>query len=221
MKLTCKSCRLPIPSQDINLEMAIAKCPSCGEVFSFLDPIGGEPAAKPVDRLPAPKPQRFVVDEFGSELTVSYRWFTPGLYVSILFCLFWDAFMVMWYSIAISEILGGQPAAWAMAAFGLLHLALGVSITYSTIAGFVNRTEVNLSGGTLKVWHGPMRWGGNHTLNVDDILQFYCSDRTHSNRQRHAIYHRQLQRSHVRHHTLASRVRTKRTRHGIRRYFHC
>jgi len=42
-----------------------------------------------------------------------------------------------------------------------------------------------LAGGTLTVRHGPMRWSGNHTLSVDDILQFYCSDRTHTNRQRH------------------------------------
>ena len=72
-----------------------------------------------------------------------------------------------------------------MAAFGLLHLAVGIGMTYSTIASFVNRTEVKLAGGTLTVRHGPMRWGGNHTLSVDDILQFYCSDRTHTNRQRH------------------------------------
>ena len=185
MKLFCKSCRLPIPPQEINLEMALAKCPSCGEVFSFLDSLGGEPAAKPAGRLPAPKPQRFFVEEFGSELAVSYRWFTPALFFMAFFCLFWDGFMVMWYSIAISQILGGQPAAWAMAAFGLLHLAVGLGITYSTIASFVNRTEIKLAGGTLTVRHGPMRWSGNHTLSVDDILQFYCSDRTHSNRRRH------------------------------------
>jgi hypothetical protein len=185
MKLTCKSCRLPIPPQDINLEMAIAKCPACGEVFSFLEQIGSESAAKPTGRLPAPKPNRFIVEEFGSELTVSYRWFTPALFFMVFFCLFWDGFMVMWYSIAISQILNGQPAAWAMAAFGLLHLAVGVGITYSTLASFVNRTEVKLAGGMLTVRHGPMRWGGNHTLSVDDILQFYCSDRTHSSRRRH------------------------------------
>ena len=184
MKLTCKSCRLPIPPQDINLDMAIAKCPSCGEVFSFLDQIGGEAAAKPAGRLPAPKPQRFVVEEIGSELTVSYRWFTPALFFMVFFCLFWDGFMIAWYSIAISQILNGQPAAWAMAAVGLLHLAIGIGITYSTIASFVNRTEVKLSGGTLTVRHGPMRWGGNHTVAVDEILQLYCSDQSHSSRRR-------------------------------------
>ena len=135
MKLACKSCRLPIPPQDINLEMAIAKCPGCGEVFSFLDQIGGEPAAKPTGRLPAPKPQRFVVEEFGSELTVSFRWFTPALFFMVLFCLFWDGFMVMWYSIAISQILGGQPAAWAMAGWGqrrTTHLVFGTRISLCT-----------------------------------------------------------------------------------------
>ena len=137
--------------------------PRLGEVFSFLDQIGSEPAAKPTGRLPAPKPNRFVVEEFGSELTVSYRWFTPALFFMVFFCLFWDGFMVMWYSIAISQILNGQPAAWAMAAFGLLHLAVGVGITYSTIANFVNRTEVKLSGGMLTVRHGPMRPGAEIT----------------------------------------------------------
>lgn len=184
MKLLCKSCRLPISPQDINLEMAIAKCVACGEVFSFLEQMGGEIRAEPTGRLPAPKPQRFAVEEFGSELTISYRWFTPALFVMVFFCLFWDGFMVMWYSIAIGMIVNGQPAAWAMAAFGLLHLAVGVGITYSTFASFVNSTQIKISGGELTIRHGPVRWGGNQTLNVDDILQIYCSDRTHSSRRR-------------------------------------
>ncbi len=185
MKVFCNSCRLPIPPQDINLEMAIAKCPACGEVFSFLEHLGSEAVASPASRLPAPKPKRFVVEEIGSELTISYRWFTPVLFFMVFFCLFWDGFMVMWYSIAISQILNGQPAGWAMAAVGLLHLAIGIGITYSTLASFLNRTEIKLSGGTLTVRHGPMRWSGNHTLRMDEILQFYCSDKIQSNRRRH------------------------------------
>lgn len=177
MKVLCKACRLPIPPQDINLEMAIAKCPACGEVFSFLEQLGGE-ARAPVStsRLPAPKPARFIVEEFGSELTISYRWFSPVSLFMVVFCLFWDGFMAVWYSIAIWEIVNGQPMAWIMAAFGLLHLAVGVGITYSTFASFVNRTLIHVSGGNLTVRHGPLRWWGNQTLAVSDIKQLYCSE---------------------------------------------
>ena len=123
MKLTGKSC----PPPDIRPRTSTWKWPwpsappAAESVFSFLraDTVV-QPAAKPTGRLPAPKPNRFVVEEFGSELTVSYRWFTPALFFMVFFCLFWDGLMVMWYSIAISQILNGQPAAWAMAAFGLL-----------------------------------------------------------------------------------------------------
>lgn len=184
MRLFCKACRLPIQPQEINLEMAVAKCLTCGEVFSFLDQLGGEVAAQPRGRLPAPKPKRFVVEEFGSELTIRYRWFTPALFFMIFLCLFWDGIMAVWYTAAINQILKGQAGGWLFAAIGLLHLSIAIAITYSTIASFVNSTHVKLSGGELTIRNGPIRWGGNHTLSVDEILQLYCSERTHSRRRR-------------------------------------
>lgn len=184
MKLFCKTCAKPILPQDINLEMAIAKCAGCGEVFSFLDDLGSEsPPHKQPQPLPAPRPKRFNVEEFGSELTISYRWFTPALFFVAAFCLFWDGFMVAWYSIALGLIWQGQPAAWGMAAIGLLHLTIGICLTYSTIANFINRTVIRISGGELTVRHGPIRWTGNHTVRVEEVLQLYCADRKHRNKR--------------------------------------
>lgn len=183
MKPICKACRLPIKPQDINLEMAIAKCAACGEVFSILDGLEGDNTIPQMPvALPVPKPKRFVVEEFGSELTIRYRWFTPSLFLLVLFCLFWDAFMATWYGIAITMILSGEIAGWFMALFGLLHLAVGIGITYWTLASFINRTEIQVSGGDLTVWHGPIRCGSVQRIPTSDIKQLYCCDRMRTGR---------------------------------------
>ncbi|MBS0264094.1 MAG: hypothetical protein JSS02_19315, partial [Planctomycetes bacterium] len=54
-------------------------------------------------------------------------------------------------------------------------VAIGVALTYSVIAGFVNRTVIEVTHGLLTVWHGPIPWRGNQTLRVDDIDQLYCA----------------------------------------------
>ena len=59
---------------------------------------------------------------------------------------------------------------WLMVLFPVLHLAAGVYITYSTIAGFFNRTEITLDGGLLSVWHGPIPWLGNMSTSAAGAL---------------------------------------------------
>jgi hypothetical protein len=65
--------------------------------------------------------------------------------------------------------------------FPLLHVAMGVGLTYSTIAGFFNRTVVTLNDTTLEVWNGPVPWFGNVAIPVSAIEQLYC---THAGQNR-------------------------------------
>jgi hypothetical protein len=61
-----------------------------------------------------------------------------------------------------------------MFVFPVLHVAAGVSLTYSTFAMFLNRTVVTVADGWLVVWHGPVPWNGHRRLPVEDVRAVFC-----------------------------------------------
>src|SRR5688572_30942019 len=100
MQLFCKKCGKQVLAEDMNLEMALAKCRACSSVFSILDSLKEEngPAVATADseRLPVPMPKGYKIDEFGRELTITYRWFSIAAFFLLFFCIFWDGFLVVW-----------------------------------------------------------------------------------------------------------------------------
>jgi hypothetical protein len=52
-------------------------------------------------------------------------------------------------------------------------VAVGIGLTYSTVAGLLNTTTLQVGEGTLSVHHGPLPWVGNRVLPTDDIRQLY------------------------------------------------
>lgn len=191
MKLVCASCQRPIPAEDINLDMAIAKCRGCDSVFSFLDTLAPASSSGTVAEpsLPVPVPKRFRVDEVGKELTISYRWFSPVSFFLIFFCIFWDGFLIVWYAIALGAIFGGkgEPMTWVMAVFPLIHVAVGIGLTYYTIATFFNRTVIRSAGGEVSVRHGPLPWYGNQRVPTSDVRQVYCTEKMRHHKHGHSI----------------------------------
>jgi len=78
---------------------------------------------------------------------------------------------VFWYS----SLLGAPTAVSIIAGlFPILHVSVGIGLTYWTIAGFLNRTTLRLDERNLSVRHGPLPWKGNHTIPREDIKQLYC-----------------------------------------------
>ena len=62
-------------------------------------------------------------------------------------------------------------APWIMKVFPIAHVAVGVGLTYYTVAGFVNSTVLRVSEGQLAVRQGPFPWPGNRTLHTSDLDQ--------------------------------------------------
>jgi len=89
----------------------------------------------------------------------------------LFFCIFWNGFLVFWYSMAF-----GQDSPLIMKLFPVLHVAVGVLLTYSTLCGFINRTVIEVTDEELTIRHGPLPWPGNQTLTVPDIRQIYCDE---------------------------------------------
>lgn len=98
------------------------------------------------------------------------RWFSAVAFFMVFFALFWNGFMVVWMSIALSQ---GQ---WAMAAFGSIHALVGLGLIYFCVASFVNKTDVSVDPNYLSVRHYPMPWLGSKKIRVHEITQLYCKE---------------------------------------------
>ncbi len=170
VQLECPQCGRSIPSEDINVQAAIAKCSACGAVFGFADKVPGARAEsrKPVVDLP----RRFSVAQDGADLVITRRWFSPSFVFLLFFCVFWDGFLAFWYFMAFTD---GSPL--PMKLFPVVHVAVGVGLSYFTVAGFVNRTLVRVGPGEIQVRHVPLPWPGNKVLSAESVEQLFSEEK--------------------------------------------
>lgn len=176
MHITCKRCGAEIPAEHVNINRLIAKCSACNAVFSFQDQLP-DAATPPGERLPVPLPKGLEATQRGSELTITRRWFTPAILFLTFFCVFWNGFMLVWFSIAISQ------GAWPMVAFGSLHGAVGLFLLYSVLTGFLNTTTITVNKRALTITHGPLPWPGNKEIQSHDLKQLYCKEHLSASRR--------------------------------------
>ena len=134
--------------------------------------------------LKAPVPESVVVEHSPDGLVLSYTWFSWRYIALAVFALFWDGFLVFWYSMAFS-----QDAPWIMFVFPLIHVSVGIGITYSALTGFYNKTTITVGMGQLSIKHTPFPWPGNRIVPASDITQLYSEERiTRSNNVPHTTY---------------------------------
>lgn len=166
MEIACRSCGANIPPDHLDLDRGIAQCAYCDAVVRIP---GVEPSAPtPPARATAPQPKGMTIEEDAHGVRIIRRWFRPAIIALLLFTLFWDGFMVVWFTIAITQ------GVWFMALFGLLHGAVGVGLSYSVVASFVNRTIIEINERELSIRHEPLPWPGNKTLPTLEVDQLYC-----------------------------------------------
>lgn len=181
MKVFCPDCGALIPADDLNLQTLLARCHACNNVFSFADVSrqelsrGGRVAA--LDTVAAPCPPRFHIDETPTAWVAAWRWFSPVAFFLIFFCIAWDGFLIFWYTMALTH-----RGPWIMVLFPICHVAIGVSLTYFTIATFINSTHVTARRGELSIHSGPLPWFGNRSLPSASVKQIFSRAVNSSNR---------------------------------------
>lgn len=212
MRIQCTQCGAAISAEDVNLDDRLAKCRSCNNVFDFSDQIkrSGAPAspsgrakqtaiqpARP--NVPLPSGIRVVEDTTttiesgdyrtaaGSDfrLVLTRSWFTFQLFFLAFFCIAWDSFLVFWYFTAATS---KGPVPLLMIIFPIAHVAVGVGLTYSTLAGFLNKSWITLTPEALTIRHGPLPWLGNCRLASSDIRQLFCEQATSRGRNSSTTY---------------------------------
>jgi hypothetical protein len=178
MQLHCPACHKPIPAQDVNIDLGLARCLACNEVFGLLDKIEGLAGPRPVANMPP----RFRVDRWGPELVITRRWYTHAVWALLAFCIFWDGFLVVWYSAGIHILLHGSEGSamtWVMLLFPVLHVAVGLGLTYGVLCTFINSTVIRAATGELSVSHGPLPSVGNCRIPIADVQQLFCTEKRH------------------------------------------
>ncbi len=159
---------------DADVHTGIGKCSACGEIVNIFKALGlpdpgPSPGAAASEEI-VPRPPRIIVrDSNPGTWSIHWRWFRPEYLAMLGFCVFWDGFLVFWYFLAFT-----QNGPLMMKIFPILHVAVGVSLTYTVLAGFLNSTNIDVDATTLTVRHGPVPWLGNRRISNDAITQLYC-----------------------------------------------
>lgn len=189
--------------------MLTLQCPSCGARSIF--PPGGErftcqycgnehifnlpsradraaaaPGKEVLPRPWIPRPDHIKFEKRPDSIRLLRRWYSLKALPMAFFCIFWDGFLCFWYSIALTSPKGPQIT---MLVFPLLHLAVGVGITYSVIATFLNRTTIKVDRQWFIVQHDPVPWPGEVKVPVRELDQIYCQEEvTHTKRSSSTSY---------------------------------
>lgn len=146
------------------------------------------PAAVPerkeeVIRPKTPVPSTIITEHDANGSRIIQRWYSAKYIFMAFFCVVWDGFLCFWYSMVLGGMgltsmsgggMGGPPLIFAL--FPLVHVAVGLYLTYSTIAGFVNKTTVELTPGTLAIYFDPLPWPGEKKISTAEIKQLYCKE---------------------------------------------
>jgi hypothetical protein len=111
---------------------------------------------------------RATSDDEGFKLVVKKRSKTALFFVP--FALFWNGFMVVWFTIAFA---GGL---WGMAAAGTLHALIGGVMAYVASRGVLNRIELTITRGVLSVDHKPLPWFRPPPIERRDIEQLFVEE---------------------------------------------
>jgi hypothetical protein len=179
MDLSCPHCGRAYPTADISLDLGVALCRSCDVATdlhtlrktapvpqSVLSPAAlFESAALSSAALSSAvvRPESITEEVRGPDLELSYRWFSPIAFFLVFFLVAWDSFLVFWYAsaVGIGSFTGGGGFGLFAGLFALPHTAVGLGLTYFTVALFVNRTILRVGSGRVAVHHGPLPWRGN------------------------------------------------------------
>lgn len=106
--------------------------------------------------------KKLTIEQDSGRLSISYNWRTRGMWFLVLWCVIWDAGMVI-------ALLSG--AGW----FISIHLLVGILITYFTLTRFVNKTNITVDRSSLKMEHGPLPWPftKNRDIPASALKQLY------------------------------------------------
>jgi hypothetical protein len=119
-------------------------------------------------------PERFEIHDSGPAFRIEWKWPRLMALPLALFSIAWDAFLVSWYSGALTQ--DNVPA--TMVLFPIPHVVVGLVLPYVAITFWLNSTFVEIEAGDLRIRHRPLPFPGRRTLRLVDVQQLFCVERT-------------------------------------------
>lgn len=185
MSAKCPACGSTVSGRAIDPATGLAQCGKCGYVFNGGNTADSAPrfgsfkpdgaayttAAEYGTAQSQFAPRGISMNQENADLVIKYSWFAPSAIFMLFFCIFWDSFLVFWYAAAFTK---NGPI--VMFVFPLLHVAVGVGITYATLASFINSTVIRINPAMVVVRHGPLPYYKNKDIPAQDIAQFYTAE---------------------------------------------
>jgi hypothetical protein len=105
-------------------------------------------------------------------LKIIRDWFSRRIVMLTFFALIWDSFLVFWYVTTLQQ---PNPEIVALL-FPVIHLIIGIGMTYYVLCGYLNQTFIRVNYNTLSIKHGPLPYPGNRTFDTTDIKQIYSKE---------------------------------------------
>ncbi|WP_432797880.1 hypothetical protein [Poriferisphaera sp. WC338] len=188
MKIECNSCGAPIASENLNLSAMIGKCTHCNSITSFAGklPARNSDTSSPVQpklEIDASEIRGVMIEELPDAYTITRKWFTPAAFALLGFCAIWDSFLIFWYFMAFTD-----DAPLMMKLFPILHVAVGICLTYAAICMLVNKTIIRLDPNALSIKHAPLPWSGNKSVQTLDIQQLFVREKVNRSKDGNATY---------------------------------
>jgi hypothetical protein len=179
MQIHCPRCGVTVPGVDIDISTKTAVCRPCGEVFPFPVMPGAAPASVAVFSTPAitiHKPSDLhwhEIDEFNMR-GVAVPMKRAVAVALAFFALFWDGFLVFWYSTALHLLTSGKAGGevFIMLLFPLLHVGAGAFITYRALCGIFNTAYVRFDREAFRFERRPIPMRGKVSEPTDGISGF-------------------------------------------------
>ena len=190
MQVHCPSCGELLRAEDMNLEHLVGRCRKCHALVNlrdYLPPSEPQGSADHSQHITDAIPEKIAVEDTGSQVCFRWRWYSSSIWMQkktrfwVFFCIAWDSFLVFWYSLAVVNpgmpwlFFPGMP--WLFFVSTIPHVAVGVGLTYYTLALLFNSTVVIVDHETVRIRHGPIPWPGNVTLPVEEITRLHVQSK--------------------------------------------
>ena len=176
--LKCPNCGSVLRSTDLDLEHGVVKCSYCHALSTLPSKMAPDSSNGFRERPEVPLPPKVTCVDNGYETVITRSWFSHAVWFLLFFCVIWNPFLVFWYTMAFAS-----NAPFIFKVFPILHVAVGLSLSYTVLTMFFNSTVIIAGPQRFRIHHGPLPAFGNVQLEAADLVQLYGKEKISHSRK--------------------------------------
>ena len=126
-------------------------------------------------------PEGMNIGSTSEGLKIERKWFSSKTLFLTVFAVFWNGFLFNWYS-NVPDLGSLTKENMMVVLFPLLHVSVGLGLTYYVIASYFNKTTVTVNHSSLESKISPIPFGFKKSISSTSIEQVYCKEITKQTR---------------------------------------